>query len=58
MLLVEVMTVGTDFSLSFMQSGRGEKYLNAFIRELRALDIPVTLVGEERYALCSTCLPD
>lgn len=56
MLIVEIMTVGDDFSLTFMQSGRGEKYLNAFIKEIRALDIPVSLVGEERYALCNTCL--
>ena len=56
LLIVEVMTVGEDFSLTFMQSGRGEKYLNAFVEELRALDIPVTCVGEERYALCNTDL--
>ena len=56
MLIVEVMTVGEDFSLTFMQSGKGEKYLNAFIRELRALDIPVSLEGEERYKLCDTNL--
>ena len=56
MLLIEVMTVGEDFSLTFMQSGRGKKYLSAFARELRALDIPVSLVGEERYKLCDTNL--
>ena len=56
MLLIEVMTVGEDFSLTFMQSGRGEKYLNAFVEEIRALDIPVALVGEERYKLCDTDL--
>ncbi len=56
MLLIEVMTIGEDFSLTFMQSGRGEKYLNAFIEELRALDIPVNLVGEENYKLCNTGL--
>ena len=56
MLLIEVMTVGDDFSLTFMQSGRGEKYLNAFVEEVRALDIPVSLVGEERYTLCNTDL--
>ncbi len=56
MLIVEVMTVGEDFSLTFMQSGKGEKYLNAFIRELRALDIPVSLEGEGRYKLCDTNL--
>ena len=54
MLLVEVMTVGEDFSLTFMQSGRGDKYISAFIEEMRALDIPITLVGEERYNLCDT----
>ena len=54
MLLIEVMTVGADFSLTFMQSGRGEKYLNAFMEEIRSLQIPVNLVGEERYKLCYT----
>ena len=57
MLLIEVMTVGEDFSLTFMQSGRGERYVNAFVEEIRALDIPVTLVGEERYAICNTVIP-
>ena len=56
MLLVEVMTAGEDFSLTFMQSGRGEKYLHAFLEEVRALDIPIRLVGEERYTLCNTSL--
>ena len=54
MLLIEVMTVGEDFSLTFMQSGKGEKYLNAFMDEIRSLQIPVRLVGEERYHLCNT----
>lgn len=54
MLIIEVMTVGEDFSLTFMQSGRGEKYLNAFMEEIRALGILVSLVGEERYQLCDT----
>ena len=54
MLIIEVMTVGEDFSLTFMQSGRGEKYLNAFMDELRSLQIPINLVGEERYKLCHT----
>lgn len=56
MMLIEVITVGDDFSLTFMQSGKGEKYLNAFIDEIRALDIPVSIVGEERYSLCNTDL--
>ena len=56
MLLVEVMTVGEDFSLTFMQSGRGERYLNAFIEETGELGIPVSLVGEEKYNLCDTDL--
>ena len=56
MLLIEVMTVGADFSLTFMQSGKGETYLNAFMDEIRSHDIPVRLVGEERYHLCDTRL--
>jgi hypothetical protein len=54
MLIVEVMTVGENFSLTFMQSGRGEKYLDAFIEEIQSLDIPVSRVGGERYTLCDT----
>ena len=54
MLLVEVMTVEENFSLTFMQSGKGEKYLNAFVEEIRSLHIPVSVVGEERYSLCDT----
>ena len=42
--------------LTFMQSGKGDKYLNAFVDELRTLDIPVIIVGEERYSLCNTDL--
>ena len=53
-LIVEIMTVGEDFSLTFMQSGKGEKYLHAFMDEIRSLQIPVRLVGEERYQLCNT----
>ena len=56
MLLIEVMTAGEDFSLTFMQSGKGEKYLNAFMDEIRSLGISVNLVGEERYNLCNTNL--
>ena len=56
MLLIEVMTVGEDFSFTFMQSGKGERYLNAFMEEICAIDIPVRLVGEERYTLCNTDL--
>ena len=56
MLLIEVMTVGEDFSINFMQSGRGRAYLDAFMEQLRLSDIPVRLVGEERYGLCDTVI--
>lgn len=58
MLLIEVMTVGEDFTLNFMQSGRGRAYVDAFMEQLRLMDIPVSLVGEERYTLCDTVVPD
>ena len=45
-----------EHSLTFMQSGRGEKYLNAFIEEIHAFDIPVCIIGEERYTFCNTSL--
>ena len=35
---------------------KGEKYLNAFMDEIRSLGISVNLVGEERYNLCNTNL--
>ena len=57
MLLIEVMTIGEDFTINFMQSGRGRKYMDAFIKQLENFSIPVTLVGEERYTLCDTKIP-
>ena len=56
MLLLEVMTVGEDFTVNFMQGGRGERYVDAFVRELQAFGIPVTNLGGERYTLCDTVL--
>ena len=57
MLLIEVMTVGEDFTINFMQSGRGRAYVDAFAEQLRLMDIPVSLIGEERYTLCDTVIP-
>ena len=57
MLLIEVMTAGEDFSLNFMQSGRGERYVKAFMEQLRSQDIPVELIGEEWYTLCDAKIP-
>lgn len=56
MLLIEVMTVGEDFSLNVMQSGKGTRYVDAFMEQLERLGIPVGLAGEERYTLCDTKL--
>ena len=58
MLLLEVMTIGADFTINFMQGGRGERYVDAFIRQLREFGIPVTNLGGERYTLCDTVVPD
>ena len=57
MLLIEVMTIGEDFTVNFMQSGKGDRYVKAFVEELRGFDIPVSIVGEERYSLSDTRLP-
>ncbi len=57
MLLIEVMTVGDDFTINFMQSGRGTRYVDAFVEQLENFGIPVSLVGEERYTLCDTKIP-
>ncbi len=57
MLLIEVMTVGEHFSINFMQSGRGSRYVDEFIKQLKNFNIPVSLVGEERYRLCNTRIP-
>ena len=58
MMLIEVMTVGEDFTINLMQSGRGRVYLDAFIEQLKLANIPVRLIGEERFALCDTVIPD
>ena len=57
MLLIEVMTVGDDFTLNFMQSGKGERYVKAFAEQLQDLGIPVRFVSETRYTLCDTQIP-
>lgn len=57
MLLIEVMAVGEDFSITFMQSGKGSTYADAFAKELHSCGIPVSFIGEERYALCDTDIP-
>ena len=57
MLLIEVMTVGEDFTINLMQSGKGRVYVDAFVEQLRLMDIPVSLIGEERYTLCDTVIP-
>ena len=57
MLLIEVMTVRDYFSINFMQSGRGARYVDAFIEQLKDFNIPVSLVGEQRYDLCNTKIP-
>ena len=57
MLLMEIMTVGEYFSVNLMQGGRGTRYVNAFMEQLERFDIPVNLVGEERYTLCNTRIP-
>ncbi len=57
MMLVEVMTVGEDFTINLMQSGRGRAYVDAFIEQLGLMNIPVRLTGEERYTLCDTVIP-
>lgn len=58
MLLIEVMTVGADFTINFMQSGRGRAYVDAFMEQLHRFNIPVCMVGEERYTLCDTVIPE
>ena len=57
MLLIEVMTVGADFTINFMQSGKGTRYVDAFIEQIKDFNIPISLVGEERYTLCDTKIP-
>ena len=57
MLLIEVMTIGDDFTVNFMQSGSGRRYVDAFIAQLNKFDISVSLLGGERYTLCDTKIP-
>lgn len=57
MIIIEVMTIGEDFTVNFMQSGKGERYVNAFAEQLRSFGIPVSIIGGERYTLCDTVIP-
>lgn len=57
MLLIEVMTIGEDFTINLMQSGRGRVYVDAFMEQLELANIPVKLIGEERYTLSDTVIP-
>ena len=57
MMLIEVMTVGEDFTINLMQSGRTRAYVDAFMAQLHLMDIPVSLISEERYTLCDTVIP-
>ena len=58
MLLMEIITIGENFSINVMQSGQGKLYVDALLAQLHALDIPADLVGEERYTLCDTQIPE
>ena len=58
MILMEVMTIGEDFSVSFMQNGRTRRLVDAFAKQLTGFDIPVRIVGEEKYSVCDTRIPD
>ena len=57
MMLIEVMTVGEDFTINLMQSGRTRAYVDAFMAQLHLMDIPVSLISEERYTLSDTVIP-
>ena len=58
MLLMEVMTIGADFSISFMQSGRSERLVKAFAEQLESFGIPARIIGGEEYTVCDTKLPE
>ena len=58
MILMEVMTVDDDFSVTFMQNGRTRRFVDAFADQLKSFDIPVTIVGEEAYTMCDTEIPE
>lgn len=58
MLLMEVMALRDVFSVTFMQSGKGTRYLNAFLAQLAQLEIPARIHSQGRYRLCDTQLPD
>ena len=55
---LEVLSVGEYFDITFMQNGKGDKYVTEFIRQLRNNNIEVILTGEGRYQLSDFCLPN
>lgn len=58
MFIIEVMTIGEDFTINFMQKGRTSRFVDAFAQQLKSFDIPVVIVGGEEYSLCDTKIPD
>ena len=58
MFLIEVMTIGQDFSVTFMQKGNSRQLVDAFVEQIRSFDIPAEIVGEEQYTVCDTKIPD
>lgn len=57
MFLMEVMTMGEDFSINFMQNGCTNRFVEAFADQLESFGIPVSIVGEEEYTMCDTQIP-
>lgn len=55
---LEVLSVGEYFDITFMQNGKGDKYVTEFIRQLRNNNIEVILTGEGRYQLSDFSLPN
>lgn len=58
MILMEVMTIGEDFSITFMQKGRSRDYVEAFAKQLMDFEIPVRIASEENYTVCDTRIPE
>lgn len=57
MILIEVLTLREFFTITFMQGGRSDKFVRAFISELQKDGVEAKMVSEEGYVLSDTVLP-
>lgn len=55
---LQIFTIGEYFSITFLQKGKGDYYVNAFVNSLVSQGIPCEIKGGAYYNLCDFYLKD